>query len=97
MICIAYQTEQNGYHARSFEDAFISLNLEFIKSKKEKFESLKKEEMLDKSTPDYYDIANTCIIKKTLFATDILYYSSEKFTEWQVPEYIKEGLLWLSK
>ncbi|PKP60400.1 ATP-dependent endonuclease [Candidatus Atribacteria bacterium HGW-Atribacteria-1] len=97
LICIAYQTEQNGYHARSFEDAFISLNLEFIKSKKEKFESLKKEEMLDKSTPDYYDIANTCIIKKTLFATDILYYSSEKFTEWQVPEYIKEGLLWLSK
>ena len=47
--------------------------------------------------PDYYEIADTCIVKKTLFATDILYYSSENFTEWQVPEYIKEGLLWLSK
>lgn len=97
LICIAYQTKQNGYHARSFEDAFISLNFEFIKSNKEKFKSLKNKEMLDESTLDYYDIAVTIIDKKTLFATDILYYSNEKFTEWQVPEYIKEGLLWLSK
>lgn len=97
LICIAYQTEQNGYHARSFEDAFISLNLEFIKSKKEKFESLKRKEMLDKSTPDYYEIADTSIDKKTLFATEILYYSDGEFANWEVPEYIKEGLLWLSK
>jgi len=97
LICIAYQTKQNGYHARSFEDAFISLNLEFIKSNKEKFKSLKKKVMLDGSEPNYYGIADTCIVKKTLFATDILYYSNEKFSEWQVPEYIKEGLLWLSK
>ena len=97
LICIAYQTEQNGYHARSFEDAFISLNLEFIKSKKEKFESLKRKEMLDKSTPDYYKIADTSIDKKTLFATEILYYSDGEFANWEVPEYIKEGLLWLSK
>jgi hypothetical protein len=97
LICIAYQTEQNGYHARSFEDAFISINFEFIKINKEKFKSLINKEMLDKKTPDYYEIADTCIDKKTLFATDILYYSSENLTEWQVPEYIKEGLLWISK
>jgi len=97
LICIAYQTKQNGYHARSFEDAFISLNLEFIKSNKDEFKSLKSKDKLDTIKPDYYDIADNCIVKKTLFATDILYYSSENFTEWQVPEYIKEGLLWLSK
>jgi len=97
LICIVYQTEQNDYHARSFEDAFISLNLEFIKSKKNEFNSLKSKDKLDAMQPDYYEIADTCIVKKTLFATDILYYSSENFTEWQVPEYIKEGLLWLSK
>lgn len=97
LICIVYQTEQNDYHARSFEDAFISLNLEFIKSKKNEFNSLKFKDKLDAMQPDYYKIANTCIVKKTLFAADILYYSSENFMEWQVPGYIKEGLLWLSK
>ncbi len=97
LIYIAYQTEQNGYHARSFEDSFISINFEFIKSNKERFKSLINKEKLDKSASDYYEIADTCIDKKTLFATDILYYSSEIFTEWKVPEYIKEGLLWLSK
>jgi len=97
LICISYQTEQNGYHARSFEDAFISLNLEFIKSNKDKFKSLKSKDKLNETQPDYYEIADTCIDKKTFFATDILYYSNENFTEWKVPEYIEKGLLWLSK
>lgn len=97
LICIAYETEQNGYHARSFEDTFISVNLDFIKSNKDSFKSLKNRDQIDKTTPDYFDIAEKCIDKKTLFATDILYYSSEDYKEWQVPDYIKEGLIWLSK
>jgi hypothetical protein len=31
LICIAYQTEQKNYHARSFEEAFISVNMDFGK------------------------------------------------------------------
>lgn len=97
LLCIAYQTEQNSCHARSFEDAFISVNLEFINTNKDKFKSLKNRDQINKTTPDYFDIAEKCIDKKTLFATDILYYSSEDYKEWQVPDYIKEGLIWLSK
>ena len=97
LICIAYQTKQNGYHARSFEDAFISLNLEFIKSNRDEFKSLKCKNKLDGERLDYYNLANDCIDKKTLFAIEILYYSNKDFTNWEVPEYIKEGLLWLSK
>ena len=96
LICIELQTEQNNYYARSFEDAFISENLDFVKSNKENFKSLKNKDKLDEKIPDYYDIADACIDKKTLFATEILYYSSGNYTEWEVPEYIKEGLLWLS-
>ncbi len=97
LICIAYQTEQNSYHARSFEDAFFSLNLNFINSNKANFKSLKNKDKIEATSTDYFDIANTCIDKKPVFATDILYYSSEDYQEWQVPDYIKEGLVWLSK
>ncbi len=97
LIFIAYQIEQNSYHARSFEDAFISVNIGFINSNKDSFKSLKNRDKIKESSPDFYNIADNCIDKKTLFATDILYYSSEDYTEWQVPDYIKEGLVWLSK
>ncbi len=97
LICITYQTEQDGYHARSFEDAFISVNFDFIKSNTDNFKSLKNRDKIEETSPDFYEIADNCIDKKTLFATDILYYSNEKYKEWQVPDYIKEGLVWLAK
>ena len=40
-------------------------------------------------------MADKCLKGKTLFALDILYYSDSKFEDWFIPEYIKEGLLWL--
>lgn len=97
LICIAYQTEQNSYHARSFEDAFISVNLDFINSNKDSFKSLKNRDKIKSTSTDYFNIADNCIDKKPVFATDILYYSSEDYQEWKVPDYIKEGLVWLSK
>ena len=92
---IAYQTEEEGYHARSFEDAFIHINRKFINRKKEKLESLQNRSYFDNTTKDAYDIAKECIKKKTLFATDILYYGGKEFIRWKTPKYIKEGLLWL--
>jgi len=96
-IHIAYQARENNYHARSFEDAFASLNLTYIKNNKDNFDSLKNKSELDVVPPDYYRIANFCIEKKTEFATDILYNSSEDFSDWKIPSYINKGLLWLSK
>ncbi|MCK4387085.1 MAG: AAA family ATPase [Candidatus Pacebacteria bacterium] len=96
-IYITYQIEENSYHARSFEDSFISLNLQFIKNNKDNFNSLQNKGKLDGSSLDYFDIADFCIKKKTEFATDILFYSNEGFTNWKIPSYISQGLLWLMK
>src|SRR5690606_38253969 len=34
-LLIAYQVEEQEYHARSFEDAFIHINREYVKDNKE--------------------------------------------------------------
>lgn len=96
-IYISYQSEEESYQARSFEDAFLSLNFEFIKSKKDDFSSLKNRGTLDSTPPDYFEIAENCIGKKTEFATDILFYSTDEFANWKTPAYINNGLLWLMK
>ena len=44
-----------------------------------------------------YELAANCINKKTHFALDILYHSDENFSNWSIPAYIKNGLLWLKE
>ena len=97
MLRIAYQTMQNRYHARSFEDAFINCNYEFIKQHKNDFKGLKNRGKIKDGKVSYYDIAANCIDKKSAFATDILYFSNNDYSNWIIPEYIKEGLEWLAK
>ncbi|MBI1773209.1 MAG: hypothetical protein HYR68_12845 [Burkholderiales bacterium] len=46
-IKVAFQVEENTYHARSFEDAFLHVNLEKIKSVREKLKGLKNKACLD--------------------------------------------------
>lgn len=86
------------YHARSFEDAFLHLNQDFILDNLDQFQSLKNKENL-KTSKDPYLLAEKCVEKKPSFAMEILLNSkSEKgldFCNWQIPAYIKEGLLWL--
>lgn len=94
-LYIVYQEKESEYHARSFEDAFIHLNKDFIKNNKANFKSLKNKTDLEDDAKDAYDIADKCVDKKTLFALDILFNSDEKFGNWQIPSYIKQGLLWL--
>lgn len=96
-ICLCYQQLENTYHARSFEDAFIHLNREFIKKHKGTFQGIKNASDFDDDTKSPYALADRCIKKKTHFALDILYHSDEKFSNWDIPEYIKNGLLWLKK
>lgn len=112
-VLLVYQTEENGYNARSFEDAFININKSMftnlvsgnkdvkIKELKNRYPSLKNHGYFldNKYTP--YNLANECVNKKSSFAMDILLNSQDKvgkeFANWEIPTYIKEGLEWLQK
>lgn len=97
ILRIAYQKEENGYQARSFEDAFLSINLQYVADNKDSFSSLKNREKITPTTTDYYDLAENCIDSKTSFALDTLLYAGDDNTKWNTPMYIKEGLEWLAK
>ena len=95
-LCVVYQTIENGYNARSFEDAFIHINKDYVNDKKDSFRGLQNRKHFDNGL-GAYELADKCIKKKTHFALDIIYHSNEELSNWQVPSYIKEGLLWLKK
>lgn len=99
-IRIAYQIPEVDceYQASSFEDAFISLNKDFILKNKEgfcKYGALKNFEDDYISNGDYYKFALDKVKKKSAFASSILYFDGENGLEWKVPYYIEEGLLWI--
>ena len=96
-LCIAYQTKENEYNARSFEDAFIHINRNFVNTNKNEFKGLKNKESFDDTNMDAFYLAANCVKKKTYFAMDILFHTNDKYDNWQIPSYIKEGLLWLKK
>ncbi len=96
-VCICYQQEEDTYHARSFEDAFIHLNRAFVKVNKDTFQGIKNASDFDDNAKSPYDLADKCVKKKTHFALDILYHSDENFSNWNIPAYIKNGLLWLKE
>lgn len=96
-ICLCYQQKENGYHARSFEDAFIHMNREFVKGNKATFQGIKNASYFDDDAKSPYELAGSCLKKKTHFALDILYHSNKDFRNWNIPAYIKNGLLWLKE
>lgn len=96
-ICLCYQQEEESYHARSFEDAFIHINRAFVSGKKHEFQGLQNREDFDDEGKNAYVLAASCIKKKTHFALDILYHSNTNFSNWNIPAYIKSGLLWLKE
>ncbi len=95
-LCIVYQTEESGYNARSFEDAFIHINIDFVNANKDSFKGLHNKAYFENGR-DAYELADQCIKKKTHFALDIMYHSNDDLSNWEIPAYIKEGLLWLKK
>jgi hypothetical protein len=103
LLCI-YQTKEkniNGveYHARSFEDSFFHLNHKFISDNKDFFKSLKNIGDFETHSNDFYHLAEKCVDKKPKLAIEILLNSKtedkKEFINWQTPDYIKQGLLWL--
>lgn len=96
-IRIAYQKLENEYHARSFEDAFISINIELIKDNIGSIFGLKNIGNLELEM-DFYKLTNSILKKKSDFSSSLLYlaHSNEKI-DWEIPSYIREGFEWLLK
>ena len=107
-LLIVYQTEElnnhaRSYHARSFEDAFFHINQDFITNKENLFQSLTKKS-LDKfkTSNNPFELAENGVGSKPSLAIEILMNSEtddndNEFSNWQIPAYIKEGLLWLKQ
>jgi putative ATP-dependent endonuclease of OLD family len=102
-LLIVYQTEELGYYARSFEDAFFHINNDFISDEKNIFESFTKKWIdLFKTDKIAFNLAEKGVNSKPSLAIEILLNSKtdvngNEFSNWQIPAYIKEGLLWLKQ
>ncbi|MGH2279548.1 AAA family ATPase [Aliarcobacter sp. ERUVET-7] len=107
-LLLVYQTKEENsnneiYHARSFEDSFFHINKEFMKNDFNNFYSLTKK-WLDKfknGDIDSFELANKGVNSKPSLAIEILMNESRTpndstdCTLWNIPSYIKEGLIWL--
>lgn len=97
-IRVAYQIKIDSMElkcGRSFEEAFILDNLQYVFDNRDKLLSVSSK-LLKCSTVDDIKTNSFSIvdnIKKTDFAFDLL--SNQK--DWDTPTYIKEGLVWLSQ
>jgi predicted ATP-dependent endonuclease of OLD family len=96
-LCICFQSLDNDNVARSFEEAFIHINKQFIIDNLENMKGIKNDRHFSSSEKDSYDLADECVNKKTHFALDIIYNSNSDFSNWNIPSYINEGLLWLKQ
>ena len=108
-LLVVYQIEEKNsnnevYHARSFEDSFFHINKQFMYDNLTKFSiGIKNPRYIDTSHDAYKDDpylwANECINKKPSFAMEILRNSkgenNKSFINWNIPSYIKDGLIWL--
>lgn len=97
---LAFQYGKKTYQPRSFEDAFFSENEKFITENT--FSSLQSNSLEQfKSDKDAYELANNGVSGKSSLAIEILLNSKKEgacdFSNWKIPTYIKEGLLWLRK
>ncbi|MEX6699339.1 AAA family ATPase [Peribacillus frigoritolerans] len=96
-IKVVYQTEEKNYHGRSFEDAFININIETIKKKKDILQGLKNKGKIDVIN-DIYELTEKILDKKSDFASSLLYLSlADEEVEWEIPSYIRGGLSWIAK
>ncbi len=103
-LLLIFQTLEGTYYARSFEDAFFCINKAFIINPIHSFPSLtpKHLESYRQGEVDHFEFAEKGVGSKPSLAIEILLNSEanslgHEFSNWQIPAYIKEGLLWLKK
>ncbi|CAE6911894.1 ATP-dependent endonuclease [Vibrio campbellii] len=100
LMKVAYQDVENGYQGRSFEEAFISANMDNIGIYLDDIGGLKnKGKFADcKSDPDKFVDDMLDSKGKSSFASSLLYLALSKDNlNWNIPSYIKEGLKWIAK
>lgn len=100
-IMLCYQVKENAYQPRSFEDAFYAANEAFMCSK-EFSESAIKEDAVEAFKRDKkpYELAEHVNSKASMAFEIIMQSDSDEthtFLGWDIPTYIKEGLIWLRK
>ncbi|WP_202819542.1 hypothetical protein [Sulfurospirillum diekertiae] len=88
-IKIFYQISEDSYHARSFEDAFIKVNLTKLIDQKDNLRGLQNKSELTNTT-GIYDLTEKILKKKSDFAFSLLYLALSKNIDWQMPLYIKK-------
>lgn len=96
-LLITYQTEEESYHAYSFEDVFFHINQDFICNNTfQELTDVGHNKFI--KYKDAFKLAEKGVKKKPGLAIDILINSSkEEYSNWKIPNYIREGLLWLRK
>ena len=97
-IKLAYQIKEDDYHGRSFEEAFISLNIQNLKDNILDLEGIKAgAESELTNNKDFDDLTKKMLDKKSKFASSLLWLGLTKEVNWNMPLYIKEGLEWIAK
>ncbi|MEY1578629.1 ATP-dependent endonuclease [Providencia manganoxydans] len=99
-VKVVYQTKENSYQARSFEDVFFNSNKAKLKRVCAECEvlGLKNKDMIATiEMTDIYELTNKVINKKSDFAASLLYLCLTGEADWDAPEYINEGLKWISQ
>lgn len=112
LVRVAFQISElkHLYYPRSFEEAFINKNRDFIfseksiaedgkttvKSIKNEFSLFRGKSLADLKASVSYDLAPDDSKVKTNFAFDIMSFQEDIYGPWEVPFYIKEGLEWLA-
>lgn len=97
-IHVSYQETENGYHARSFEDAFINVNYDQFQIHKESIDGLQNiEEFSQVRHKDIYELTQRILKSKSNLASSLLFLAYATNLTWNAPSYIKEGFEWLQK
>lgn len=96
LVYIAYQNKERDYFARSFEDSFININLELIKKYADSLWGIKNAEDIE-TEANIFELTKSIIDKKSDFASSLLFLSHTKDVDWNIPQYITEGIEWLQK
>lgn len=100
-IMLCYQVKEGDYQPRSFEDAFYAANKTFMCTKKFTDAAIKQSALESfKRDNDPYKLAEN-VMSKASMAFEIIMQSdrddAHTFLGWNIPKYIKEGLIWLRK
>lgn len=100
-IMLCYQVKEGAYQPRSFEDAFYAANETFMCTKTFTDAAIKESALESfKEDKDPYKLADN-VKSKASMAFEIIMQSdsddAHTFLGWNIPKYIKEGLIWLRK